>query len=508
MRDMVIPEGLALRRMAVIAIGCGLAVFVGKRIPEQPILMLLLLGGLGYVISLAVNVRWLAWLVLATVPSAIIVPGLPGRPFAWEACTAALWVSLPAYLAINQQRGATVALGRDERRMIACLGVFLVVLVVLMLTRGVGFRAFGGEQMGGRFYAQQVVLVLLPITFVLLPWRERFLLSAFFAGAALSVTYLVSDLALIRGGRLADFILFFLELPTDAINFYFGFEMSGLRRLQSLAAVGSSLFAALLVIFPLGRLLHWRGLWLWPLPVGALGLGLASGHRTVLVQLAVICVLLFVFKRLYTPLRLLSLGVLGIAGLAALYALAPKLPPGVQRSLSLLPGIEVTQVVREDAYATLRDRIEVLKLGIKDVPQYLWHGRGFGMSRLDAAPPSLPGDPIYMAYQEGFFYNGLFALLLKTGLPGLAAALGFVYYVSRRGLDCLRRVGPAEDDLFVRLSQFAVAKWFAVVGFFFFLHGDAGGFLQQTAIAAALVLGCAQVLERRAPADAPAEETT
>ena len=268
MRGMVMPEGLALRRMALVAVGCGLAVFVGKRIPEQPILMLLLLGGLGYLISLAVNVRWLAWLVLATVPSAIIVPGLPGRPFAWEACTAALWISLPAYLAINQQRGATVPLGRDEKRMIACLGVFLVVLVLLMLTRGVGFRAFGGEQMGGRFYAQQLVLVLLPVTYVLLPWRERFLLSTFLAGAALSVTYLVSDLALIRGGRLADFILFFLELPTDAINFYFGFEMSGLRRLQSLAAVGSSLFAVVLVVFPLGRLLHWRGLWLWPLPVG------------------------------------------------------------------------------------------------------------------------------------------------------------------------------------------------------------------------------------------------
>src|SRR5690606_32581075 len=107
---------------------------------------------------------------------------------------------------------------------------------------------------------------------------------------------------------------------------------------------------------------------------------------------------------------------------------------------------------------------------------------------------------IYQAYQEGYFYNGLLGLLLKTGLPGLMAAFGFVWYVSRAGLASLRRInemGLDEETLFVRFTQLVVAQWFAVVIFFFTLHGDAGAFLQQTAVPAALVLGCTQIWQRR-----------
>ncbi len=468
----------------------------------------LIFGGLFYTVTLGINYQWLAWLMVATFGAAFIVPALPGRPFFWEACAVAAWPSLIVHLALNRRRFSEIVFHRHHVGALACLAIYLGVLVLLMAVRGVGFRVLGGEQMGGRFYVQQLVLGVVPLLFWLAPWQRTSLLAAFFTGAAMSLTYVVSDFALVYGygGRATEFLLYFLELPTDAVNFYLGFEQTGLRRFQSFAFVGSALFAVLLVLFPLRRVLTFRGFWVWPLLLGSLGLGLSSGHRTVLVQASVVFILLCVFNRLFTPLRLAIGTVVLCAGLAFVYHYAPDLPVGVQRSISVLPGIRVSQLAREDAYNTLRDRIEVLKLGVRDLPRYLWVGRGFGMDRIDKVPPGLPDDGIFESYRAGIFYNGTFGLLIKTGLVGFFAAFGFMVYTSREALWILRQVraaaGEGDPDLFGRYCQFAVAKWFAIALFFVFLHGDAGIFLQQLVMPAGIVFACSRIWRLRTAAAA------
>lgn len=51
---------LAMRRIVVLLLGCGLALYVGVKIPENPIGVLLMLGAIGYTITLTVNVYALA----------------------------------------------------------------------------------------------------------------------------------------------------------------------------------------------------------------------------------------------------------------------------------------------------------------------------------------------------------------------------------------------------------------------------------------------------------------
>lgn len=485
------------------------AVVLGLHIPDQPMFIALVFAGIFYVATLGMNYRWLAWLMIATFGAAFIVPALPGRPFFWEACAVAAWPSLIVHLALNRRRFGEIVFHRHQVGALSCLAVYLGVLVILMVVRGVGFRVFGGEQMGGRFYVQQLVLGIVPLLFWLAPWQRGTLLAAFFTGAAMSLSYLVSDLALVYGygGRATEFLLYFLELPTDAVNFYLGFEQTGLRRFQSFAFVGSALFAVLLVIFPLRRVLTFRGIWIWPLLLGALALGLSSGHRTVLVQAVAVFFLLCAINRLFTPVRLAFGGAMLCVVLGLLYHYAPDLPVGVQRSVSVLPGIRVSQLARDDAYNTLRDRVEVLKLGVKDLPRYLWVGRGFGMDRIDKVPPGLPDDGIFESYRAGIFYNGTFGLLIKTGLVGFVAAFGFMFFISREALWVLRQVrtaaGDGDPDLFGRYCQFAVAKWFAIALFFIFLHGDAGIFLQQLVMPAGVVFACARLWRMRAAAPAP-----
>ena len=47
-------------------------------------------------------------------------------------------------------------------------------------------------------------------------------------------------------------------------------------------------------------------------------------------------------------------------GLTSLYLVADQLPLSVQRSLSVLPGIEIDPLARDNALDTLNDRVEVL----------------------------------------------------------------------------------------------------------------------------------------------------
>lgn len=490
-----------MRRIVVLLLGCGLALYVGVKIPENPIGVLLMLGAIGYTITLTVNVYALAWLFVATASSAFIVPGLPGRPFVWEVCALAAWPSLAVWLCFNWAKGA---LSREEKRMLFCLSLYAVTLVVTMVANGVGFRVFGGEQVGGRFYLQQILLVIVPVLMVLLPWSSKALLSAFIAGGVLTSSYVVSDLALLSNGSLANAVLFVTELPNDAINFYLGFEMGGLRRLQSMAFLSTGLLGVFLVMFPLRWLMSWRGCFMWPVLLAVLGLGMASGHREAIAQAVAVVAVLMALKKMYTPLRIMSLLVVAILAVASIYRFSRDLPEGMQRAVSFLPGIEVSALAHEDAQATVRDRLEVIQIAWADIPSYLWLGRGFGQSQALEDPRRFQEDGAYRLYQSGYLPNGLLALMIKTGLAGLVGGLGFLYFVTRIGLNGLRAAanrGEGEEDIFIRLAQYAWAKWIVVTVFFLFVHGNAETFLRNTMGYAALTLGCAHLALRRMIAD-------
>ena len=502
-------DGLGLRRWTIAVVGCLVAIWAGVTLAESPYLVFAGLAGLLYVGTLSVNARPLAWLVIALQPAALIVPFFPGRPFWWELCALLAWPSLLAYGLVNRQKLAELKFDRLEKRSLIALSGYLVVLLGLMLYRGVGFRVLGGAQMGGRFYVQQVILSVVPVLMIIAGLSRKQLLWATAVGWSMALTYLVADFSFSLGGGVMQRVLYFIEVPTDAVNFVVGYEITGMRRYQSLWYVAAAGLACIWTLAPLRDLLGKYILLAGPLLLGLLALGLGSGHRTLLIMAVLTLFFLSFFQRFWNPLRVV-VGLLGITvAVVTLYATADQLPMPVQRSISFLPGIRVQDLAERNAVDTLNDRIGILKLAINDVPRYLVLGRGFGMERFDQLPGDSVYDNVWMGYINGYFYNGTLGLLLKTGFPGFLFSSLFVWWVSQMALELVRLVWRRDgqnQSWFDRFCLLVCAQWFSLIIFFYLTHGDASLWMQDFALPAALIMICRRRQLQDEPASQPDEE--
>jgi len=486
-------EGLGVRRWTIAVVGCLVAILAGVTLADQPYLVFAGLAGLLYVGTLAVNAPVLAWLVIALQPAALIVPFFPGRPFWWELCALLAWPSLLAHFLVNREKLTELKFDRIERNALIALASYVVVLVVLMMYRGVGFRAFGGGQMGGRVYAQQVVLSILPLLMLVAAFRRKHIWWAVLTGWVLTLTYLVAEFSFSTSGGVMQTILYYLELPTDGLNFEAGFSMTGLRRFGSLASVASAGLACVWTLASMRDLL-WRWIWIaGPWMVGLFGLGLYSGYRNMLIIPMSTLMFLTIFQRFWNLGRMLVAAVALVGFSVGLYSISDQLPLSIQRSVSILPGIAVSQVARNDAATTNMDRWEVMKMALADIPDYLLIGRGFGMERLDQTPLDSLNSGVGQLYAQGMFYNGILGSLLKTGIPGLVCTLLFVWYVSLIAFELVRLVkrrSSSEQSCFDRLCLLLSAQWFAYVMFFYLTNGDVNSWMQYFGLVAALIMAC------------------
>jgi len=372
-------EGLGVRRWTIGVVACLFAIWAGVTLADSPYLVFAGFAGLIYVGTLAVNAKALAWLVIALQPAALIVPFFPGRPFWWELCALLAWPSLLVYFLVNRVKLEALKFDRLERNALLALVGYVGVLVVLMFYRGVGFRALGGGQMGGRVYAQQLILSIMPPLLLVVQNTRRQLLLALIAGWLLTLTYLLSELSFSTGGGVMKSILYFIELPVDGLNFEVGYAMTGVRRFGSFASVAFGGLACLWTLYALRDLfgrLAWIGI---PAMLGLFLLGLGSGYRNMLIIPAITFGFLTLFQRFWTAVRFVGAFAIVAAVVGAIYISAAKLPLSVQRSVSFLPGIEVSQAAKTDAATTNNDRLEVMKMALDDIPRYWLTGRGFGM---------------------------------------------------------------------------------------------------------------------------------
>jgi hypothetical protein len=404
------------------------------------------------------------------------------------------WPSLLAYFLVNRDKLADLKFSRLERNTLLALGGYVCVLVGLMFYRGVGFRAFGGEQMGGRFYVQQVVLSILPILIATIMISRGRLIPAICAGWFMSTTYMVSDFSFIYGGA-TQRILYFFEVPTDAINFQLGFEATGVRRFQSLWCVGIALLSALLAWMPL-RDIFGRRIWIGlPVGLGAVALALVSGHRTAFIQTIMTVGLLSLFQKFWTPLRSLAILCLLTLGATTLYLCADRLPLPIQRSISFLPGIKIEPLARDNATDTLYDRVEVLKLAINDIPKYSLIGRGFGMDRFDVLPSDSFSSGVWNMYINGYFYNGLIGSLLKLGVVGFLCTGFFIVCISRMAFRVVVEIrGIDQWSTFERIGLLLCAQWFALVIWFYGFTGDVNTWTQYFILHASLIMAFYRIL--------------
>lgn len=469
----------------------------------------LLLGVAGHPYVLILLFAPLAWLALlpyhaqialvmgtTLFGSALIVPFINGRPFIWEAVGFLGWSGVVVTLALREEAaGFRARIARNLLVFVGSMG-FCAVLVFIMRKRGVGFLAFGGSQIGGRIYFQQISLGIFPLLFAALAPNGKTLLKLYAVQCVLSVTMLVADLAYTSRSNVGLWILQFVEIPVDGWDFENQAMMTGLRRFQSFFYLSCSFLGLLWVRYPLKDYFTKRGLWLWPLTLLLLGMGLFSGHRMLIYYLGVSVLVIAWAQRIFTPVRLMALSLVAGTLWITLIVASRELPLGVQRGISAIPFVEIDPMVAANAEATMEGRRAIKKAGWNVVGNYLWVGRGFEKYEIDY---SRYADMADAWVDNGIFYNGTVGLLVNTGVPGTVAIALFLI----GGTVCSWRVcahvrRQRAPDALCRLGAVLVGGWIAYGVSFIFLHGDSEFTMRTFALPAGMLLACEYQLRRQA----------
>jgi hypothetical protein len=436
-------------------------------------------------------------LAVGTFGSALILAFLPGRPYFWEFAAVLAWSGVVMTLVMRTQAPEFKQTVRENRWMYVGMAGYVVVLIVTMLHTGFGLRILGSEQVGGRFYFQQLVCAIFPLLFAMVRVEESTLLRLIKWQWLLSATYVVSDFVFSIAPDQFWVIRYFLELASDAWNFEVQNLQFGIRRFQSLAFFGQGFIFFLLIFYSLRDFFRFRAVWLLPVALGTVAMSLLSGHRWVV---AILCFTLFFCgyaQRFFTwPNLAFAAGVLLVI-LSFVYACSDRLPLAFQRSVSFLPGVRIQNVTRIDADNTLQLRRRMFVVGLDLIPQYLWMGRGFARY-MDDWGASYDPTTITAHIHQGKYYNGFIGLMINTGLFGTFFMLLFVLAgcrVAWRIMLHLRRYGC--EDNFSRVCSVVAANWMANVLAFLFLHGDSEYAMRTFSLQAGILLVCRGLLQQR-----------
>src|SRR6266404_1750342 len=132
------------------------AVSLGYLLASNSNLLVLAALGTAWLFLLPYHAPLSIYLSVATFSSALILPYFPGRPFMWEFAALLGWSGMLVKVFMRRYApGADDQIQKHKWLFISALG-YCMVLIVTMHYRGFGLRIFGGPQMGGRFYFQQL----------------------------------------------------------------------------------------------------------------------------------------------------------------------------------------------------------------------------------------------------------------------------------------------------------------------------------------------------------------
>ena len=330
----------------------------------------------------------------------------------------------------------------------------------------------------------------------MLQTNERLLVKLLAIQWILTGTYLISDFAFTFGGPLFS-VLYFVELPTDAASFELSAMQFGIRRFQSFALVSMGFFFLLLLWNNTRDFVGRKAVWLLPLTVLVLVVGLLSGHRVVLVTTGFVMIFCVYAQRFFT-IRNQLLAVLVLLPLfALLYGYANRMPLAAQRAVAFLPGIPIDNMAHADALGTMTMRRKMFRIGMEMIPQHFWVGRGF-VRYLDDHSRDFDPTGTMMHVNQGVFYNGFVGLMVNTGVFGTVGMLLFIFggtRVSWQIISHLRTHGC--HDVFSRACSVIAGIWMGNVISFLFLHGDSEHAMKTFSLQVGVLIMSDRLLQQR-----------
>jgi hypothetical protein len=452
----------SLKTVVAFVIVVAVSILVGIALVDP--LQFQSIGTIGLILALILfpfMARFHGHIFAFSISSGLIIPFVPGQPYLWVAM-AAVTLGLAALNRTLRKQQVYLSVPEIVRPLLC----FTAVVVVTMLWRGLGGQAFGSDQWGARRYYLILGAVVAYFAFACLrvPRGNARLFAILFFGSG--VLLILTDLAFWAGGPL-NWIFLFFNQEAVAVNLL---TESDIGRSQGAASVSLAVLSVVLCIFGLRRLLEVRSWWLVVLLGAVFAYGLSSGFRSTFGIIGILVAVLVWLERLYRLQRLWPyIGAL-ILSLIVILTFSGSMPLSVQRAISFLP-VEVEPVARMDGENSTTWRLELWKIGLQEVPHYLWIGKGFTYSGADLEWTQQMGErisAIEWAMVGSWYHSGPLTLIVCLGLPGTVT---FVWFLLASGRWLKRQWIQSRPELRI-INLFIYAVFLERVIFFVFFYGQ------------------------------------
>ncbi len=459
-QNVQIPRGAVA---AVVAVGLALMAGLALASPLS-YFSVIFVAGLFMVLVSPLLLRWYHALTICFWNTVFVAFFLPGRPPIWVVVAV---IGLACAVVTNAIRNRPAAL-RVWSVSWPLIALAVVVVITLLVRGGFGARSLGSDMWGSKRYLTLLggIVGYFVLTSQVIPRaRAQWYAGLFFLTG---VTAVLSDIVFVAGPSFY-FLFNFLSVDVAANQVM---TQDTLRRFTGLAWLAQAVYWFLLLRYGIRGVFDLRQPWRVFAFVLLFGVSLFGGFRSSIILLALLFLTQFWYERLlrtkFFPIAL-ACGVL-VSGFVL--AFAENLPLSMQRSLTFLP-IKVHPMARQDAEGSLDWRLSMWKVVAKEVPQYLWLGKGFTFSGVDLY---LVNESIRRGYFElyeeplvtGNYHSGPLTLLVPFGVFGSAAFAVFIV----AGWRVLRRNYLYGDPELRNINTFLIAFFAARFLFFLIFYGQ------------------------------------
>ena len=420
----------------IYAVAIPLALILGFLVSDLNSFSLALLSGIILVLVSPLLFKWHHALAIFFWNAAFNAFFLPGSPDIWLVFAIfSLGVSLlnhimfqTKFLSVPEMNWALFILGA-------------VVIMTAIYRGGISVRALGGSSYGGRYYWYLLggIMGYFALTAKRIPISSsKRMTNLFFLSG---ITYVLGNIVYVLGPSFY-FFYYFVQAGSAVGQAASDAGTATVNRIQGLAEPSLAIFCYLLVHYGIRGLLNWSRPWRFLFLLATVGTSFFAGFRSILALMVLIFAFQLYFERLLKTRYLPAVAAVGICVLAPVLFFSDKMPPVVQRALSILP-VKVSPEARDDANASTEWRKQMWGTVWKDVPRYLIAGKGYAF---DPSDMYLTTEAIRMgllnSYEQallgGDYHNGPLSVIIPFGIPGVAAFLlvlsvgGWVLYSNFR----------------------------------------------------------------------------
>lgn len=454
------------RLVIIYAIAAPLALALGYLVASPNKLSTAVIMAVVSFLALPILLRWHHPLLIFFWNSAFTAGFLPGSPDAWMFFAAiSFGIAFVNHIVFQKQ------FLRAPMLTWPMLFLAAVVLFTAWYRGGIGLNSLGGGVIGGRYY----VIILLAIAGYFAMTSEQIPLAKaskeggiFFASA---LTSIFSNIIFVLGPA---FYILYNILPAGLAYAQAASEYSGssIDRISGLSAACTGFLCFLFSQFGLRGLFDFSKPWRLLLLGLTIGAAFFGGFRSIIFLLFMIGAFQFYFERLAKTHFLPIILGLTILGLLPILAFSSRLPATVQRAISFLP-VNVDPDVLADAKGSSEWRFEMWAVAAKEIPKYLWLGKGYGMDATtlflvnEATRTGISVSPFEGFLLAGDYHSGPLSLIIPFGIPGV---IGFLWLLGAgwRVLYLNYRYGDARLR---KVNTVLLAYYLSYCISFFFIFG-------------------------------------